>query len=145
MAAKHIHCAQNVKTVRLCTELKKKPKNKKHIGLSNIFLICHILWHFQNGHHWPRGFNMGQKLKHAPISLKVVSNSRGGTQIWKWRISAYRRTKIGGIQCKILSNKGGHSVWSPKNGGFFLVWTPKNGGHSVCKNAISRQNWQIFC
>ena len=27
-----------------------------------------------------------------------------------------------------------------KKMGAFWVWTPKNGGHSVCKNAISRQN-----
>ena len=42
-AAKHIHCAQNVKTVRLCTEFNK--------SISNIFMICHILWHFQDGRH----------------------------------------------------------------------------------------------
>ena len=40
-AAMHIHCAQNVKTVRLCTEFNKR--------ISNIFLICHTLWHFQDG------------------------------------------------------------------------------------------------
>ena len=32
--AKPIHCAQNVKTVRLCTEFNK--------SINNIFLICHI-------------------------------------------------------------------------------------------------------
>ena len=42
-AAKTIHCAQNVKTVRLCTEFSK--------SINNIFLICHILWYFQDGHH----------------------------------------------------------------------------------------------
>ena len=31
-----------------------------------------------------------------------------------------------------------------KKMGTLLVWTPKNGGHSVCKNAISRQNLQIY-
>ena len=41
--AKAIHCAQNVKTVRLCTEFNK--------SMNNIFLICHILWHFQDGRH----------------------------------------------------------------------------------------------
>ena len=65
-AAKIIHCAQNVKTVRFCTEFNK--------SINNIFLICHILWHFQNGCHWPWEFHMGQKLKHAPIFLKIVSN-----------------------------------------------------------------------
>ena len=65
-AAKTIHCAQNVKTVRLCTEF--------HKSKSNIFLICHILWHFQDGRHWPWEFYMGQKLKHSPIFLKIVSN-----------------------------------------------------------------------
>ena len=42
-AAKPIHCAQNVKTVRLRTEFNK--------SMNNIFLICHILWHFQDGRH----------------------------------------------------------------------------------------------
>ena len=42
-AAKAIHCAQNVKTVRLCTEFNK--------SINNIFLICHILLHFQDGRH----------------------------------------------------------------------------------------------
>ena len=64
---------------------------------------------------------------------------------WKWRTSAYRRTKVGGFRCKISSKKGGHSVWAPKKRGPFLVLTPKNGGHSVCKNAISSQNLQILC
>ena len=43
----------------------------------------------------------------------------GGTRIWKWRTSAYRRTKIGGVRCKISSKKGGHSVWAPKKWGLF--------------------------
>ena len=30
-----------------------------------------------------------------------------------------------------------------KKMGAFLMWTLKNRGHSVCKNAISRQNLQI--
>ena len=54
-AAKPIHAAHNVKTVRLCTEFNK--------SINNIFLICHILWHFQDGRHWPREFNMGQKIE----------------------------------------------------------------------------------
>ena len=41
---------------------------------SSIYLICHILWHFQDGRHWPWEFHMGQKMKHAPISLKIVLN-----------------------------------------------------------------------
>ena len=48
--AKPIHCAQNVKTMKLCTEYSKR--------INSIFLICH----------------MGQKLKLVPISLKIVSN-----------------------------------------------------------------------
>ena len=39
---------------------------------------------------------------------------RGGTQIWKWGISAYRRTKRGGVQCKILSRKGSFGVGTTK-------------------------------
>ena len=65
-AAKPIHCAQNVKTVRFCTKFNK--------SINNIFLICQILWHFQDGRHWPWEFHMGQKLKHTPISLQIVSN-----------------------------------------------------------------------
>ena len=42
-AAKHIHCAQNVKTVRLDTKFNK--------SINNIFLIFHILWYFQDGRH----------------------------------------------------------------------------------------------
>ena len=64
-AAKPIHCAQKW-TARLCTEFNK--------SINNIFLICHILWHFQDGRHWPWEFHMGQKLKHAPISPKIVWN-----------------------------------------------------------------------
>ena len=66
-AAKPIHCSQNVKTVRICTEFNK--------SINNISLICHILWHFQDGRPWPWEFYVGQKLKHAPIiSLEIVSN-----------------------------------------------------------------------
>ena len=60
------YCAVSVKSVRFGRECKQ--------SVSNIFLICHILWHFQDGCHWPWEFNMGQKLNHAPISLKIVSN-----------------------------------------------------------------------
>ena len=42
--------------------------------ISNTFQICHILWYFQDGCHWPLGLFMGTKLKHAPISLKIMSN-----------------------------------------------------------------------
>ena len=52
---------------------------------------------------------------------------RGGTQIWKWCTSAYRRTKIGGIRCKISSKKGGHSVWAPKKWGLFWCGLSKMG------------------
>ena len=63
---KWYYCAVSVKSVRFGRECKQSK--------SNIFLICHILWHFQDGRHWPWEFHMGQKLKHAQISLKIVSN-----------------------------------------------------------------------
>ena len=71
--------------------------------------------------------------------LRPLTPGGGGTQIWKWRTSAYRRTKIGGIRCKISSKKGGQSVWAPKkkkkkkNGGFFGVDSQKWGSFSVQK------------
>ena len=64
---------------------------------------------------------------------------RGGTQIWKWRASAYRRTKIGGVRCKISSKKMGHfgvgtkKKKKKKNGGFFGVYSQKWGSFSVQK------------
>ena len=60
------YCAVFIKSVRFGTECKQ--------SISNIFLICHILWHFQDGRRWPWEFYIGQKLKHVPISLKIVSN-----------------------------------------------------------------------
>ena len=58
-------------------------------------------------------------------------------------------------KCLPENENRGHSVYDfiEKRGSFgvgtkkwalFLEWTPKNEGHSVCKNAISRQNLQIF-
>ena len=47
-AAKHIHCAQNVKTMGLCIEFNKP--------ISNVFQICHIPWHFHDSRHVPWGF-----------------------------------------------------------------------------------------
>ena len=61
-----VNCAHFVKSWRLSTVIL--------ISTSYNFLICHILWHFQDGRHWPWKFHMGQKLKHAPISLKIVPN-----------------------------------------------------------------------
>ena len=61
-----VNCAHFVKSWRLSTVILKY--------MNYNFLICHILWHFQDGRHWPWKFHMGQKLKHAPISLKIVSN-----------------------------------------------------------------------
>ena len=61
-----VNCAHFVKSWRLSTVIL--------IYMNYSFLICHILWHFQDGRHWPWKFHMGQKLKHAPISLKKVSN-----------------------------------------------------------------------
>ena len=59
------NCAVSVKSLRFGREYKQ--------SISNNFLICHILWHFQDGRHWPWELYIGQKLKHAPISLKIVS------------------------------------------------------------------------
>ena len=42
--AKHIRCAQNVKTVRLCTEFKKR--HKQHFSDINA-----TLRHFEDGRH----------------------------------------------------------------------------------------------
>ena len=61
-----VNCAHFVKSWRLSTVIL--------IYMNYNFLICHILWHFQDGRHWPWKFHMGQKLKHALISLKIVSN-----------------------------------------------------------------------
>ena len=61
--ARSAHQSRDVRFGRECKQ-----------STSNIFLICHILWHFQDDHHWPLEFHVGQKLKHTPISLKVVSN-----------------------------------------------------------------------
>ena len=64
--------------------LKVRFSSKCKQSISNIFLICHILWHFQDGRQWPWEFHMGQKLKHAPISLKIVSScSRGIGQYFR--------------------------------------------------------------
>ena len=66
---------------------------------------------------------------HFKLGTYIISDPfpGGGTQIWKWRTSAYRRTKIGGIRCKISSKKGGHSVWAPKKWGLFCCGLPKMG------------------
>ena len=61
-----VNCAHFVKSWRLSTVIL--------IYMNYNFLICHILWHFQDGRHWPWNFHMGQNLKHALISLKLVSN-----------------------------------------------------------------------
>ena len=57
------YCAVFVKSVRFGRECKQ--------STSNSF---NILRHFQDGRHWPWKLYMGQKLKHVPISLKMVSN-----------------------------------------------------------------------
>ena len=43
------------------------------------------------------------------IWLLVELSRRGGgaTRKWKWRTSAYQKTKVGGIRCKISLKKGG--------------------------------------
>ena len=61
-----VNCAHFVKSWKLSTVIL--------IYMNYNFLICHILCHFQDGRHWPWKFHMGQKLKHALISLKIVSN-----------------------------------------------------------------------
>ena len=54
--------------------------------------------------------------------------------------------KVGGIRCKIsLKKRGSLGVGTRKKLGLFEVRIPPNGGHSVCQNAISSQNLQIFC
>ena len=67
------------------------------------------------------------------IAAKSGQVPGGGTQIWKWRTSAYLRTKIGGLQCTISSKKGCHSVWAPKKWGLFWCGLPKWGLFSVQK------------
>ena len=69
------YCAVSVKSVRFGRECKQ--------SINNIFLICHVLWHFQDGRHWPWELHMGQKLKKAPISLKTVSNYLVCHKDWK--------------------------------------------------------------
>ena len=69
--------------------------------------------------------------------------SSGGTQIWKWRKWAYRRTKGGGIWCKMSLKKGvircGLQKW-----GLFWSGLTKNGCHSVCKNVILAKIWKVY-
>ena len=72
-------------------------------------------------------------------NIVYLDSPPGGALKNESDVHAYRRTKIGGIQRKTSSKKGVIPCGHQK------VWTPKNGGHSVCKNAISRQNLQIFC
>ena len=62
-AAKHIRCAQNVKTGRLCTEFDK--------SITNFFSDMPHIVAFLRWPHWPWEFYVSQKLKHAPISLKL--------------------------------------------------------------------------
>ena len=62
---KHIHCAQNVKTVKLCTEFTK--------SLSNIFQICQILQRFQDGCHWPWEFHVGQKIEKCSYCFSLIN------------------------------------------------------------------------
>ena len=61
----------------------------------------------------------------------VMHSPRGDTWIWKWRISAYRRQKVGGIRCKILLKEGGHSVWVPRKWVLFWCGPQKWGSFSV--------------
>ena len=56
-----VNCTHFVKSWRLSTVIL--------IYMRYNFLICHILSQFQDGRHWLWKFHMGQKLKHAPISL----------------------------------------------------------------------------
>ena len=58
--------------------------------------------------------------------LSTTLTPGGGTWIWKWRTSAYRRTKIGGIRCKISSKKGVIRCGHQKTG-FFWCGLPKMG------------------
>ena len=48
-------CAAFVKSLRFSIEWKQ--------SISNIFWICHILWYFQDGCHWPWKFYMSKKIE----------------------------------------------------------------------------------
>ena len=87
----------------------------KYLGLKQVSLLCSTNY-----------------IDRFPSS--VLFWIQGSTRICKWRTSAYWKTEVGGIRCKILSKKG--VIWcGHQKNGVFLVWTPTNGGHSVCKNA----------
>ena len=73
------------------------------------------------------------------FGITCMDAGGGGTQTWKWRTSAYQRTKVWGIRCNISLKKGGHSVWAPKK------WDLFYGSHLVWKNATLNQNLQILC
>ena len=127
---------------------------------SNFPYILKFWWFKQGRHqgkslggakeHWgsrgavpPGGVQGAEPLGGGQGEKPPVAEARGGTQIWKWRTSAYRRTKLGAFSVRFCRKKGVIRCGHQKMGAF-LVWTPKKGGHSVCKNAISMQNLQIF-
>ena len=86
---------------------------------------------------WKRAFKFLSDYQYTDRYPSTIMKAHeipgGGTQIWKWRTSAYRRTKIGCIQCKITSKKGVIRCGHQKNGGFFGVDSQKWGSFSVLK------------
>ena len=78
------------------------------------------------------------------LLLSIQTCPGGGTGIWKWRTSAYWRTKVGGIRCRIWRNKTGHSMLVQKNGVFFWCGIPKIRVIQCAKNAIFKPKFANF-
>ena len=64
------------------------------------------------------------------FSFNLQSQIPPGTRIWKWRTSAYRRTKVGafGVGTNLFI--------------YLFVCIRLNGGRSVCKKTILSKNLQ---
>ena len=102
--------------------------------MKSIAVLINLLHHFYQGIQCDKTRNsvygeayyevQHEKYRFQVWSLEQTQNllqiPGGGTQIWKWRTSACRRTKIGGIRCKISSKKrGSFSVGTKNMGAFF--------------------------
>ena len=99
-----------------------------------------VSWYTSGTFSWKIGicmqvyFQTMQCERHIPNKTKLEYPPPPG--IWKWRTSAYRRMKVGGIRCRVSSKKGGHSVWAPKKKkGVFL--------DSQKWESFSVQNWNF--
>ena len=102
-------------------------------------LLCNFMWQMLVGSNstmccsvcfrrtWTRHLHLRPSGVRNQAGTKWEVESRGSTQIWKWRTSTYRRTKIVGIQCKISSKKGVIRCGHQKNGGSFGVDSQKIG------------------